>query len=198
MKQVLLIGLGYFGRMVAKQLDVLGHEVMVVDRHEDRVNEILPYVTSAQIGVCIVAIGENFQSSLETTSLLKELGAKMVVARAHSEPQEKFLLRNGADEVVNPEKQNAVWTARRFTTDHILDYIKLDNEHAIFEVSIPKNWLGKTLKEVDVRKNHEINILAFKKNGKMILTFSPDDIFENGSTLLVLGSHKAIQKTFRD
>ena len=122
MKAVLLIGLGRFGRHIALQLNEMNHQVMAVDQDEERVNAALPFVTNAQIGdstseeflssigvrnfdICIVAIGDNFQSSLETTSLLKELGAKRVVARASRDVQRKFLLRNGADEVVYPEKQ---------------------------------------------------------------------------------------------
>ena len=151
MKSILLIGLGNFGMMIAKQIYELGHQVMAVDKNEDRVNEALPYVTNALIGdstnesflkslginnfdACIETIGSDFQSSLETTSLLKELGGKMVVSRANREVQAKFLLRNGADEVVNPEKQIAKWTAIRYTSNYILDYVKLDDSHAIFEV----------------------------------------------------------------
>ena len=181
MKSVLIIGLGNFGAMVAKQVRELGHQVLAVDKNEDRVNEALPIVRDALIGdstneeflnslginnfdVCVVTIGSDFQSSLETTSLLKELGGKLVVARANREVQAKFLLRNGADEVVNPEKQIAKWTAIRYTSDHILDYIKLDDSHAIFEVAIPEEWVGKTVAELDIRRKYGINIMATKEN----------------------------------
>ena len=159
MKSVLLIGLGRFGKYIAMKLDELHHQVLAVDLKEERVNEVLPYVTSAQIGdgtnedflaslgvgnfdVCIVAIGDDFQSSLETTSLLKELGAKMVVSRAARDVHAKFLLRNGADEIVYPEKQMALWTAMRYSSDHILDYIELDEEHAVVEITVPAEWQG--------------------------------------------------------
>ena len=165
MKAILLIGLGRFGRHIAQKLNELNHQVMVVDRVESRVNAVLPFVTNAQIGdstdeeflsslgvrnfdVCIVAIGDNFQSSLETASLLKELGAKKVVARAARDVQAKFLLRNGADEVVYPEKQMAVWTAIRYSSDHISDYISLGDDQAIFEVSVPDSWAGKNHRTV--------------------------------------------------
>ena len=174
MKSVLIIGLGNFGAMVAKQVRELGHQVLAVDKNEDRVNEALPIVRDALIGdstneeflnslginnfdVCVVTIGSDFQSSLETTSLLKELGGKLVVARANREVQAKFLLRNGADEVVNPEKQIAKWTAIRYTSDHILDYIKLDDSHAIFEVAIPEEWVGKTVAELDSDEKNKIS-----------------------------------------
>ena len=137
MKSILLIGLGRFGKHIALHLNHLRHQVMAVDTSEERVEAVLPLVTNAQIGdstnadfleslgvrnydVCIVAIGNNFQSSLETTSLLSELGARFVVSRAATDVQEKFLLRNGANEVVYPEKQLAKWTAIRYSADHIL------------------------------------------------------------------------------
>ena len=182
MKSILLIGLGRFGRHIAIKLDELNHQVMAVDNNESRVEAVLPYVRNAQIGdatnedfirslgvrnfdVCIVAIGDNFQSSLETTSLLKELGAKMVVSRAARDVHAKFLLRNGADEVVYPEKQLASWTAIRYSADHIFDYVELDEEHGIFEISIPDAWIGKTVGELDIRKEYNVNIMALRCNG---------------------------------
>ncbi len=214
MKSVLLIGLGRFGRSVAEKLSDLHHEVMAVDNSEERVNEVLPLVTDAQIGdstnetflrslgvdnydVCIVAIGDDFQSSLETTSLLKELGAKKVVARASGEVHRKFLLRNGADEVVYPEKQVAKWAAIRYSSEHILDYVELDDTHAIMEVSIPENWLGKTIAELDVRKKYSINIMGVKKGGELQLTITPDTLLTENETLLVLGDYKTLQKCFK-
>ena len=214
MKNILLIGLGRFGRHIALQLNKLGHEVMAVDSNEERVNEILPIVTNAQIGdstnteflkslgignfdVCIVTIGGNFQNSLETTSLLKELGAKLVVSRAESDVQEKFLLRNGADEVVYPEKQVANWAAIRYTADHIRDYIEVDDAHAIFEVEVPEEWIGKTVGELDIRRKYSINIMATKENGKINMAVSPETVLTDNITLLVLGAYKELQKCFR-
>lgn len=213
MKSVLIIGLGNFGMLIAKQIHELGHQVMAIDKNEDRVNQALPFVTNALIGdstnesfleslginnfdICIETIGNDFQSSLETTSLLKELGGKMVVSRANREVQAKFLLRNGADEVVNPEKQIAKWTAIRYTSDHILDYVQLDDSHSIFEVDLPSEWIGKRISEIDIRQKYGINILAIKENGNMDLALTPDYAFIAGQTLLVLGEHKAIQKCF--
>ena len=214
MKNILLIGLGRFGRHIALQLNKLGHEVMAVDSNEERVNEILPIVTNAQIGdstnteflkslgignfdVCIVTIGGNFQNSLETTSLLKELGAKLVVSRAERDVQEKFLLRNGADEVIYPEKQVANWAAIRYTADHIRDYIEVDEAHAIFEVEVPEGWIGKTVGELDIRRKYSINIMATKENGKINMAVSPETVLTDNSTLLVLGAYKELQKCFR-
>lgn len=213
MKSVLLIGLGRFGRHIAIKLNEMKHQVMAVDNNEKRVNAVLPFVTNAQIGdatneefllslgvnnfdVCIVAIGDDFQSSLETTSLLKELGAKMVVSRAARDVHAKFLLRNGADEIVYPEKQLADWTAIRYTADHILDYIEIDNKHAIFEIVVPEKWIGKNVIEVDVRKKYGINIMALKRDGKMDFNFAAQTNFKQGDTILVLGDTKDIQKCF--
>lgn len=214
MKSILLIGLGRFGKHIAMHLNQLGHQVMAVDHVEERVEAALPFVTNAQIGdstnadfleslgirnydVCIVAVGNDFQSSLETTSLLKELGAKLVVSRAARDVQAKFLLRNGADEVVYPEKQLAKWTAIRYSADHILDYMELDEEHAIFEIPVPGEWTGRTIGQIDIRKKFNINIMGIKKSGKLHLSISPDVVLEAEDTMLVLGKNKDLQKCFR-
>ena len=214
MKSVLLIGLGRFGRHIAQKLNDLNHQVMAVDINEERVNAALSFVTSAQIGdstseeflstlgirnfdVCIVAIGDNFQNSLETASLLKELGAKKVIARAARGVQEKFLLRNGADEVVYPEKQLANWTAIRCTSEHILDYIDLDGDYSIFELAIPSAWDSKTILQLDIRRKYSINILGVREKGKLNMNITPDTVLHSGLSILVLGHQKAEQKCFR-
>ena len=214
MKSVLLIGLGRFGRSVAEKLNELHHQVLAVDKDEARVNEILPLVTDAQIGdatsenflrtlgvdnfdVCIVTIGEDFQSSLETTSLLKELGAKKVVSRASREVHRKFLLRNGADDVVYPEGQLAAWTAIRHTTDHVLDYIALDGEYSIYDLSVPEEWHGKTVGGIDIRKKYNLNLLAVRENGHPSTAVTSDTMLQANQTILVLGKWKDIQKCFR-
>ena len=213
MKSILLIGLGRFGRHIAMKLDELNHQVRAIDRNEERVDAILPYVTNAQIGdatkegfmeslgvrnfdVCIVAIGDNFQSSLEATSLLSELGAKYVVSRAARDVHAKFLLKNGADEVIYPEKQMAEWAAIRYSADHILDYVELDDEHAIFEISVPENWVGRTVGQLDIRNKHNINIMAFKHQGVMNLNIKSDTPVPENNTMLVLGNIRDIQKCF--
>lgn len=214
MKNILLIGLGHFGKHIAMELNQLGHEIMAIDENEEKVNDVLPYVTNAQIGdstdpdflkslgirnfdVCIVTMSGNFQNSLETTSLLKELGAELVVSAAKRDVQEKFLLRNGADRVVYPEKQMAKWTAIRYTSDHILDYIEVDDSYAIFEVQVPDNWIGKSIGRIDIRKKYNINILALKEYGKLNMAITPDTVLSSNITLLVLGDYKSLQKCFK-
>ena len=214
MKNILLIGAGRFGRHIAMQLSQLGHQVMAVDTNEERINDVLPFVTNAQIGdstneeflrtlgignfdVCFVTISSNFQNSLETTSLLKELGAKSVVSRAERDVQAKFLLRNGANNVVYPEKQMAKWAAIRYTANHIFDYIEFDEQHAIFEVKVPQDWIGKSVGELDVRRKFGINILGIKRGGKTDVSVMSDTILSENITILALGEYKALQKCFR-
>ena len=214
MKSVLLIGVGRFGRHIAAQLAQLGHQVMAVDTDEERINEVMPFVTSAQIGdstnaaflrslgvgnfdVCVVTISGSFQNSLETTSLLKELGAKCVVSRAERDVQAKFLLRNGADHVVYPEKQVARWAAIRYTSNHISDYIEIDDRHAIFEVEVPDSWVGRSIGELDVRRRFGINILGVKRAGKTDVSVTPETVLAREETILALGEYKTMQKCFR-
>lgn len=214
MKNILLVGVGRFGRHIAIQLAQMGHQVMAVDTSEDRINDVLPFVTNAQIGdstnadflrtlgignydVCIVTISGNFQNSLETTSLLKELGAKCVVSRAERDVQAKFLLRNGADHVVYPEKQVAKWAAIRYSSNHIFDYVEIDDQHAIFEVEIPERWIGKSVGELDIRRKYGINILGIKRSGKTEVSITPDTVLSGETTILALGEYKTLQKCFR-
>lgn len=213
MKSVLIIGMGRFGVHVAKELNKTGAEIMAVDCNEDRINSILGIVTNAQIGdasnpdflrslgikgfdVCIVTTAENFQVSLEVTSLLKEMGAKKVVSRASNETHRKFLLRNGADEVVYPEKQLAAWLAIRSSSDGIRDYINLPGEYAIYEIDVPERWAGHTVGYVNVRKKYGLNILGIKSNGVLNPEITTETKFLAGDTIMVLGTQKSISKCF--
>lgn len=214
MKNILLIGLGRFGLNAAKKLRELDHEVLAVDENEERVNDAMPYVTEARIGdctraeflksldvprfdLCIVAIGDDFQSSLEITSLLKDFGAKKVVSRACNDVQGKFLLRNGADNIVYPERQLAHWTAIRYASDNLSDYIELGDDSGIFEVTPPAAWTGKTVGDIDIRKRFGVNILAIKKDGKMSLAVNCNSVLEEAIHLLVLGAFKDVRKCFK-
>ena len=207
MKSVLLIGLGRFGRHMAQKLRDLGHEVLAVDKDEERVNAALAYVTNAQIGdstnpqfigslgvrnfdLCVVAIGDDFQSSLETTALLKEQGARFVLSRAARDVHAKFLLRY-------PERETASWAAVRYSSDHIFDYIQLTPDHAIYETAVPPAWVGKTIGQLDVRKRHHVSILAIKQNGHFAMTvITPETCLPANSTMLVLGTNQNVQKCF--
>lgn len=210
MKSVLVIGAGQFGTHIAQRMEELHCEVMAIDIDEDSINDILPYVTDAKIGdgtnedflrtlgidnfdVCFVTLGSHFQTSLETTSLLSELGAKKVISRATNDVQMKFLLRNGADEVVYPEKQTALRLATKYASDNILDFFHLEKEYYIYELKVPKAWYGKTLMQIDVRKRHNINILTIKR-GNDVLIPAADTMIKPDDIAFVLGEAGAIQK----
>jgi trk system potassium uptake protein TrkA len=211
MKSVLLIGLGRFGRHMAHKLQDLRHQVLAIDKDEERVNDALGFVTNAQIGdsrnekfiaslgvrnfdLCIVAIGDDFLSSLETTALLKEHGAPFVLARVTRDIHAKFLLRNGADDVIYPEKQMAAWAAVRYSSDNIFDYIKLTPDHAIYETKVPASWVGKNVGQIGVRQKYHINILATKLNGNLDPLPGPSHTFQEDETLLILGHNRDVQK----
>lgn len=211
MKSVLIIGLGRFGRHMAQKLNDLHHEVLAIDKNEDRVNDVLPFVTSAQIGdstnekfiaslgvrnfdLCVVAIGDSFLSSLETTALLKDYGAPFVLSRATRDKHAKFLLRNGADEVIYPEKQMANWAAVRYSSEHIFDYIKLTPDHSIYETEVPAAWVGKSVGEIGVRQKYHVNILATKLDGELSPLPGAAHVFTEKETILVLGHNRDIQK----
>lgn len=214
MKSILLIGLGRFGKHIAIKLNELDQQVMAVDKSEEKVNALLPFVTNAQIGdstdeeflaslgvrnydVCIVAIGSDFQSSLETTSLLKELGAQKVVSRAARDVQAKFLLRNGADEVVYPEKDIATWTAVKCSGSNVLDYVELEEGCAVIETKVPNGWDGKTVGEINIRQKHNVTIMALRKDGKIFFEISSGTRLEKGQAMIILGEHKELQKVLR-
>ena len=210
-KSILLIGLGRFGRHIAEKLNQLGHDVMAVDHSEERVNKVMPFVTNGLIGdstsevflselgvknydVCIVAIGGDFQGSLETTCLLKDMGARRRISRAERDGQAKLLIRNGADEVVYPEKQLANWTAIRCCSEHILDYIEIGENCSIFKISVPEGWVGKSIAEIDVRRKYKLNVVAVQEGDKIDPAFAPDVPLKEKQTLFVLGDYDGIKK----
>lgn len=214
MKSILLIGLGRFGRHIAMKLRELNHQVMAVDKCEQRVEDLLPYVTNAQIGdstnesflrslgvsnfdVCIVAIGNDFQGSLETTSLLKELGAKHVVSRAARDVQAKFLLRNGADEVIYPEREMAERVAIRHSHNHLFDQFVLTKDVSIYEISPQDRWIGKSIRETNFRAKYNCSILA-TKNGDVVTPLPPADyVFKAGEHLMVVGHESDVDKLLK-
>lgn len=213
MDSALIVGAGRFGMHIARRMSDLGCEILVIDKNEERINSILPFVTDARIGdctnadfmrtldvsefsVCIVTIGDDFQSSLETTSILKDLGARVVVSRAVNDIQVKFLLRNGADEVVYPEKEMAMRVATKYASNGILDFIQFDGNHSIFELELPAEWNGRTLSQLDIRKKYSINIIAVKRGGKVEIP-RPDTVFALGDTLFALGELAEIKKCFK-
>lgn len=211
MKSILIIGLGRFGTHLCKDLSRLNNEIMIVDQDERRLEDLLPLVVSAKIGdctnekvlkslgignfdVCFVCIGNNFQSSLEITSQLKELGAKYVVSKANRDIHAKFLLRNGADEVVYPDSDIAEKIAVRFSANQVFDYTELGNGYSIYEIAPLPGWIGKTVKEVNFRVVYNANIIGVKADGNMKLTPGPDYIFQQDEHLMILGHQNDVEE----
>lgn len=210
MKSFLIIGMGRFGQYLCRELSKLGNEIMAVDEDEERLEPVLPLVTSAKIGDCtkpevlkelgvgnfdrcFVCIGTNFQSSLEITSLLKETGASWVVSRASTDVQAKFLLRNGADEVVYPERDIAEKIAKKSSANHVFDFIDL-GDYGIYEALPMKSWIGKSIKELNVRVNYGVSILGIRcESGPMIMP-DADYVFQPEDHLLILGSDEDLSR----
>ncbi len=204
MKSFLIIGMGNFGYYLCRELSGLGNEILAVDIEEECLTPCLPMVTSAQIGDCtrpdvlkelgignfdrcFVCIGTNFQSSLEITSLLKEMGARWVVSRASTDVQAKFLLKNGADEVVYPERDIAERIAKKSSASHVFDFVDL-GDYGIYEVLPLKSWVGKSIRELNVRVNYNISILGIREKDGSVFMPDGDYRFEGDDHMMVMGS----------
>lgn len=211
MKSILVIGLGRFGRHMAKKFSEQNNDVMAIDINEERINNVLSVVTNALIGdatneqfmetigvrdfdLCVVAIGDNFQSSLETTALLKDLGAKFVLARASRDVHAKFLLRNGADDVIYTEKETAERLAVKYGSDSIFNYIELNDEYSIYEIAVPSSWLNKSILKVNVRSKYGISILATKQGNNIFPLPKPEHVFTNSESLMILGKNEDVSR----
>ena len=211
MKNVLLIGLGRFGRHMAQKLHDLNNQVLAIDKDERKVQDAIGYVTNAEIGdatdpalidslgvrdfdLCVVTMGHDLQASLEITALLKKHGAAFVLTRAARDAHVQFLLACGADEVIYPEKQVADWAAVRYGGDHIFDYIRLSTDHAIYETAIPDAWIGHTVVDLAVRQRYHLNILAIRRDGRVEPLPGPGHLFSRDERIILLGSEKDVQK----
>lgn len=214
MKSILMIGLGRFGRHMARKFIEEGNEVLAIEKDEERADSAIDIVQNIQIGdarderfmqslgvdnfdICVIGIGDNFQSSLEITVVLKDLGAQFVLARASRDIHKKLLLRNGADFVVYGEREMAERLAVKFGADHIFDYVVLDSEYAIYEIAVPSFWYGKSIVEQSVRNKYHISILATKEDGKILPLPHPDHVFSPDETLIVMGDEKSIRDLTR-
>ena len=214
MKSILLVGLGKFGKHIALQLHQLGHQVMGVDHNEDRINDTIDIMTNAQIGdstneeflrslgvdnydVCIVTIGNDFQLFSGNHLFVKRTGSQICcfsgrAGRTGKIPAPKRCRRGS----ISGKADCKMGCDMRYTSNHILDYIELDEAHSIFEVTIPKEWLGMSIGQIDIRKKYNINIIAVKDKGKTNLSVTPDTLLTADKTMLVLGEDKALQKCF--
>ncbi|MBR1691378.1 MAG: TrkA family potassium uptake protein [Lachnospiraceae bacterium] len=214
MKSILIIGLGRFGHHLCRNLVEMGNQVMIVDEKEDVMDDLLFLVTSAKIGdctneevlkslgvsnfdLCFVCIGSNFQSSLEITSLLKEMGAKYVISKANRDIHAKFLLRNGADEVVYPDRDIAEKLAIRHSTDKIYDYVEVPGAYSIYEIPPLPEWVGKSIFELDIRQKHQVSILGVKENERLNLLLDSSHVFKEEEHVLIIGRDDDLAKVLQ-
>ena len=211
MKNILIIGIGRFGFHIAKELSKLNTQVLAVDTNEEHLQKVDDFVAKTLIGdgtdidflktvgintfdESIVTIGDNFQASLETVLNLKELGAKKITARASMESQKKLLLKIGADLVVYPEKQLAKWTALHSANNSVYDFMDLDNNYGVYEITTPAEWKDKTLAELDLRKKHNINIIGVKEKNKMKMILGPNYTLKDGENLVIIAKESDINE----
>lgn len=210
MKTILIIGTGKFGHHLCNKLVAMKNEVMIVDNNEDHIRDLFTQVTSARVGDCtnpdvlkslgvsnfdivIVCIAENFQNSLEVTSLVKELGGKYVISTASRDIQAKFLLKNGADEVIYPDRDIAYNLAMKCSADHVFDFVELTDEYSIYEVPIMKEWVGKTIREINVRANYDVNIIGIVSCGETIIMPSADYCFASGDHIKIISDQSSLK-----
>ena len=204
MKSILVIGMGAFGSHLAVKMQELGNQVMVIDRNSSIIDEISSVFPDAQIGdptnestirelgvsnfdIVFVTIGENFQSSLVITMLLKRYGAKRVVAKAATEIQEELLKKIGADEVIFPEREMAEKMAVSYNAKNIFDFIQITGEYSIYEIPMPVDWIGRTIASVGVRNKFKVNIIAIKTGEVLFPVPGPDYVFSDVDHLVVIG-----------
>ena len=214
MKSYVVIGLGRFGQTLARQLCMLGAEVLAIDIHHDLVQQVAEDVTHAVVGdaqdkdvlralgvrdfdCAIVAIGTNLAASVLTVMNLQELEVPYIICKAHDETHSRVLKKLGVDKVVIPEQENAARLARSLNSHNVLDYIELSEEYGILELPAPKNWVGQTLKELNIRAKMGINIIAVESGKETNVSPSADYRILEGDILVVLGDNyslEAVQK----
>lgn len=214
MKSILIIGMGKFGHHMAENFLKEEQDVMIIDKDEDKVEDLMPYATSTKIGDCtsaevlktigirnfdlvFVCIGNDFQNSLEVTNLVKELGAKHVISRATRDVQAKFLLKNGADEVIYPEKDIAEKCAERYSLDNIFDYIELTDDYGIYEMCPLKEWIGKSIRESNIAAKYKISILGIKSGEVRRMMPSADYIIAATDHLIVMAMKTNAEKILK-
>lgn len=211
MKSILIIGLGHFGRHMARKFIENGHEVMAVENSEERADAAVGLIQQILIGdareerfmeslgisnfdLAVIAIGDSFQTVLEITVLLKDLGCKYIVARASRDVHRKLLLRNGADYVSYAEREIAERLAIRFGANNIFDYVELTPEIGIYELSVPDSWVGKSMVDLSIRTKYQVSILATKKNEEIFPLPHPSHVFEEDESVMVMGTLESIKK----
>ncbi len=213
MKSFLVIGMGRFGTAVAQELTELGQEVLAIDENEENVQSVAEDVTQVMqgdaqdetvlraVGVrnfdcCVVAVGTDMEASILITVMLKELGAKYIVAKARSAVHAKVLERVGADRVVLPESEMGRKLAQRLAHTNVVDFIGVSDEYSILEAYAPKSWVGKSLVQLSVRQKYKVNVLAVRhgKNGVLDASPKPNTAIAPNDLLLIMGENKFVDK----
>lgn len=214
MKSVLVIGMGRFGTHLAQKLTELGNEVMIVDKDADLINELSSKFSDSMIGdctdeavleeigvedfdICFVTMGTQYSSTVEITSLLKDFGAKKIVVKAGRDRHMKILRKVGADEIVYPEREMAEHLAVKYNSNSIFDYIELGDGFAVYEITVPKNWVGKSISGLDVRKKYSMNIIAIKSFGEINSSVVPSYVFRESDNIIVVGKDEDFKKYFK-
>lgn len=215
MKSILIVGMGRFGTHLCKNLVLQKNQIMIIDKNEDSVNELAPIVSSALVAdctkpdvvksigvsdfdICFVCIGDDFQSSLEITSLLKDFGAPKVVSLSKREIDTKFLLRNGADEVIHPDKDIAESAAVKYSNDNIFDYIELEQDYSIYEIAPMKEWVGKDLIQSNIRARYSVSIIGIiSEDGTMNVAPAPTYVIKDSDHLMVIAHKNDIKKVLK-
>ncbi|MDD4503973.1 MAG: TrkA family potassium uptake protein [Clostridiaceae bacterium] len=213
MKQFIVIGIGRFGSAVAERLCQLGHEVLVIDTDEEAIQKISEKVTHSvtadatdegvlkslgvrNFDVAVVAIGSDIQSSIMTTLMLKEMGVGYVVAKAQNELHAKVLLKIGADRIVFPERDMGERVAHNLIASNILEYIELSSEHSIIEYAAPDSWVGKDLRDVNMRAKYGVTVVAIRNMKDERINISPkaDNEIKAGDIMIVIGDNDDLKK----
>ena len=211
MKNYVVIGCGRFGSSVAKTLYSLGHEVLAIDKNEEKIQNISEQVTHAveadctdenvlrslgirNFDVAVISIGSDIQSSIMATLICKELGVQYVLCKAQNELQAKVLYKIGADRVVFPERDMGIRVAHNLVSQNVLEYIELDPHYSIAEIVAPSKWIGKTIGQLDLRANYGITVMAVKQGININISPEADDVLKAGDILVVIGKNEQINK----
>ena len=210
-KSFLIIGLGRFGQSTARMLTTLGHEVVAVDKRADRVGLIKDNVMRAiqadttderavaQLGIrnfdaIVICIGDDIRASVLATVLCREMGAKKIVAKAQDDLHQKLLIKTGADRVVQPEHDGGIRLARSLVAEGVLDSLDLSDEYSINEVEIPKEWIGRSLAQIDVRNRYGVSVIAVRRDGHVSVNTDPNEPFHKEDSIYLLGDDKSLER----
>lgn len=210
-KSFLIIGLGRFGQSTARMLTILGHEVVAVDKRADRVSAVKDSVMRAiqadttderavaQLGIrnfdgVVICIGDDIRASVLATVLCREMGAKKIVAKAQDDLHQKLLIKTGADRVVQPEHDGGIRLARSLVAEGVLDSLDLSDEYSINEVEIPKDWIDRSLAQIDVRNRYGVSVIAVRREGHVSVNIDPNEPFHKEDSIYLLGDDRSLER----